>query len=399
MVAATGTALLPVGGEATVRLFDPNKSDLSEVTRTTKHPDRNVWKKTEESVTANARLVSSEFSEDFSGSVVLSGVEVNFGAARIQTKGVEMPPTGATTDIAEKLHTAIPQLIVNIDDDDNLRKIAAIEAADGTGEIPDLASGLLLPRFTEAYDEVMDDHKAFGRIERGADRFRIVFEDSNGDECESNDLSTGEKQIIYRLGFIVKNLKALGDGIVLLDEPELGLHPRWQQKFMLVLKRLFRGTNMQVIIATHSPYIFKDFDHGSEECLFMDRHHEVAEKVDLRVGGAAHAPSSALVSFKAFGIPTPELHYDLFARLQVRAQKPQIAGFDSWLVAEGLAQTDRSVAQNGTVTDANGRIFSADETDPVWIRNAYSHPDITGRCKPTDADLTRSIDAMLRLLA
>lgn len=50
--------------------------------------------------------------------------------------------------------------------------------------------------------------------------------------------------------------------IMLLDEPDLMLHPEWQQKFMKVLldglKSVFPKVNFQIIITSHSPIILSD---------------------------------------------------------------------------------------------------------------------------------------------
>lgn len=43
------------------------------------------------------------------------------------------------------------------------------------------------------------------------------------------------------------------NSIILIDEPELSLHPKWQSKIIKVYERI--GKNNQIIIATHSPHI------------------------------------------------------------------------------------------------------------------------------------------------
>lgn len=43
------------------------------------------------------------------------------------------------------------------------------------------------------------------------------------------------------------------NSILLIDEPEISLHPKWQQKIIEVYKK--RGKNNQTIVATHSPHI------------------------------------------------------------------------------------------------------------------------------------------------
>lgn len=48
----------------------------------------------------------------------------------------------------------------------------------------------------------------------------------------------------------------LGSGIVLIDEIELHLHPKWQGKIVPVLMDTF--PNIQFIITTHSPKVLSE---------------------------------------------------------------------------------------------------------------------------------------------
>ena len=78
-----------------------------------------------------------------------------------------------------------------------------------------------------------------------------VFRNSKGDEFEIANLSSGEKQLFFRM----LNLKRLNinNAIIVIDEPETSLHPEWQRKIIEVYKNI--GENNQIILATHSPLI------------------------------------------------------------------------------------------------------------------------------------------------
>ncbi|MBL0889491.1 MAG: AAA family ATPase [Gemmatimonadaceae bacterium] len=63
--------------------------------------------------------------------------------------------------------------------------------------------------------------------------------------------SSGEKEIVhFLLALFALNAK---DGVVLVDEPELHLHPRWQRIFLHLFRELSGERNNQFLIATHSP--------------------------------------------------------------------------------------------------------------------------------------------------
>lgn len=50
----------------------------------------------------------------------------------------------------------------------------------------------------------------------------------------------------------------LGEGIVLIDEVELHMHPSWQRKVLSALRDTF--PNIQFIITTHSPIVLSEAD-------------------------------------------------------------------------------------------------------------------------------------------
>ena len=78
-----------------------------------------------------------------------------------------------------------------------------------------------------------------------------VFTNSSGDEFDINQLSSGEKQLFLRT-LAIKMLEP-ENSIILIDEPELSLHPKWQQRIIEIYQRI--GKNNQIIVATHSPHI------------------------------------------------------------------------------------------------------------------------------------------------
>ncbi len=81
-------------------------------------------------------------------------------------------------------------------------------------------------------------------------------------EVKINQLSSGEKKILLLVGDIARRLailnnsipnSLLGEGIVLIDEIEMHLHPKWQRKIISGLKETF--PNIQFIVSTHSPQV------------------------------------------------------------------------------------------------------------------------------------------------
>jgi predicted ATP-binding protein involved in virulence len=50
-------------------------------------------------------------------------------------------------------------------------------------------------------------------------------------------------------------LEDIKDKVILIDEPELSLHPSWQNRVLKIYENFAIKNNCQIIIATHSPHI------------------------------------------------------------------------------------------------------------------------------------------------
>lgn len=79
---------------------------------------------------------------------------------------------------------------------------------------------------------------------------RIKF-NQKSQELSPYKLSAGEKQmLIILLTAIIQDQK---NSILLMDEPEISLHFEWQKRLIEIIREL--NPNVQLIIATHSPFI------------------------------------------------------------------------------------------------------------------------------------------------
>jgi len=93
-----------------------------------------------------------------------------------------------------------------------------------------------------------------------------IFESFNGKKVKLKELSAGEKNLFYRSSYL--KMMNLNESILLIDEPEVSLHPAWQQKILGLYKNA--GKNNQVIMATHSPFILSSVEPKSLFLLFQD---------------------------------------------------------------------------------------------------------------------------------
>lgn len=110
---------------------------------------------------------------------------------------------------------------------------------------------------------VLDNDFTFSRVDASTNE--IMVQSPNG-EIYYEYLSSGFKSCLSIIFGIIKEtelrfqkpgIKADGfDGIVLLDEIELHLHPEWQAKISNILRTIF--PNIQFIATTHSPHVLQN---------------------------------------------------------------------------------------------------------------------------------------------
>lgn len=114
-----------------------------------------------------------------------------------------------------------------------------------------------LRAFRQAMSQFMPEYVNF-RIDRHPLRMTL---EKNGETLNAEQLSDGEKIYLALIGDLCHRLSLAnpagnpleGEGIVLIDEIDLHLHPEWQGEIAAALSRTF--PNIQFIVTTHSPHV------------------------------------------------------------------------------------------------------------------------------------------------
>lgn len=333
--------------------------------------------------------------------VVQSTIEVNFNNENIgSVTSRNIDDNILPKDRSVNISMEIPQLLIDIQAlDDADRSKWMRDNRDTTVLVP-ADIGTRMERFVGAFHKIYGGQKTFSHIKNVDNGKQITFVDTNNSEVGLNQMSTGEKQIIYRIGYILKNLGNLHGGIVLIDEPEISLHPQWQLKLKDFLLELFHGYDVQLIIATHSPYIFKNLDETKEICIKVDRTLPTSRRISMMFPGVAYNPSVQLIGYLAYGIADEMLHIELYTLLQIRENRSRIKntsgqnnGIEDWL--QDPAGGNIAIAQTFTRSSNNSIVT---ETIMTWIRNKLHHADDPDRPNFTGAHLIQSINEMIRLL-
>ena len=131
-----------------------------------------------------------------------------------------------------------------------------------------------------------------------------IFENSAGEEFDINDLSSGEKQLFLRT-LSIKMLEPK-NSMILIDEPELSLHPKWQQRIIEVYKKI--GENNQIIIATHSPHILGSVSNENIFILYRDE----KGKIEAKTGDELYS---------SYGQPVDRVLKDIMGLKSIRTPK------------------------------------------------------------------------------
>jgi predicted ATP-dependent endonuclease of OLD family len=184
--------------------------------------------------------------------------------------------------------------------------------------------------------------------------------------------------------------------IILIDEPELHLHPKLQSKLVEHLSKL--SNNVQIVASTHSPFLFHNIFQNQNAKLHITRRSgdriDIADAHELGFGYLGWSPSWGEICYLAYDLPTAEFHNDLYGSLE-ETFKLDAGGhtnqsdFDAWLVSKGHQKE---------ITWKNGKGALIEETLPTYVRNRIHHPENTHRPEYTNGQLKESIERMCKLI-
>jgi predicted ATPase len=87
--------------------------------------------------------------------------------------------------------------------------------------------------------------------------YEVIFDTASADAVPAHSMSEGT---LLLLGMLTLLHSPNPPVIFLLEDVEQGLHPLAQRQLMQVLKGLAETKNLQIILASHSPYIIDELD-------------------------------------------------------------------------------------------------------------------------------------------
>jgi predicted ATP-binding protein involved in virulence len=130
-------------------------------------------------------------------------------------------------------------------------------------------------------------------------------------------------------------------GIVLIDEIELHLHPRWQQRVLNDLTNLFK--NIQFIVTTHSPQVLTTVHSDSIRIVSAD-----ASEAQLLTGTSTYGSESTRMLEEVLGGKSRPQHIEIVKKLN---RYTELVELNKWDTAEAL-ELKRALYQWGGQTEA-----------------------------------------------
>ena len=261
-------------------------------------------------------------------------------------------------------------------------------------------------RFVRAFDGFFADRGLkYGSVENVNGNKEILFEKGTN-KIPVDDLSTGEKQIVYRGMFLLRNLNVLSGSVVFVDEPELSMHPRWQKKILPFYENLYKdgagNRTAQMIFATHSNFVVDSaFSNPNEHLVIMlssDANGFVTRSYVNDADRVLPRVSSAEINYLAFNLPSIEYHAELYGYLPIKDGNLTI-GRDF-----NVKETDDYI-KNHTLYNAachyKQYVFNRPrggqtvyDTLCSYVRNCLDHPNPVAHPTPTEAEMRCSIELL-----
>jgi len=208
-------------------------------------------------------------------------------------------------------------------------------------------------------------------------------------------LGSGVEMIISLL--FLETMASLSEErlVILIDEPELHLHPSLQYKLADYLEDISK--THQVIVSTHSPVFFKNSCGKSNIQLLVAKNENGESKFSKSgdFGLFPWSPSWGEINYFAFNYPTIEFHDELYGYLQEISEKYKQDEFEDWLIKQSLSK-DKTWTK-----EINGNPQQPEKvTLPTFIRNKVHHPENkTMRVESfTNDELKDSINMMINLI-
>ncbi len=303
-----------------------------------------------------------------------------FKTQKVQSTKTEQIDSERYNDDSNDDYTAIKQLLVDLkmQDDNELARIAETNGSIPPADYVAFKQASKLYRFERAFNNFFDDLKFVGIDNSDSKEIQIIFE-KFGKKISIDRLSTGEKQIVFRGAQLLRNANSISGGVVLVDEPELSMHPKWQSRILSFYRGLFNKNgiqDVQMIIATHSEYVLREALEDLDNTLIIVLKNENGIIHPRKIVAPSVLPTltAAEINYLAFNIVSTDYHIQLYGYLQSQIKEDcTVKECDSYIAAQNTLFDPELHNYNSFHKLKNGQKITY-QTLPTFIRNLIDHP-------------------------
>lgn len=134
----------------------------------------------------------------------------------------------------------------------------------------------IIGRFNDELIKIMH-----GTLKFGQSHEQLEYSDPDyADSFTLRNLSTGAKAISL-LQCILHYRVLRKKSVLILDEPEINLHPEWQTEYARIVVMLQKELDLHIVITTHSPFFLKALENAVSEYGIREKcHYYYAQNVD-----------------------------------------------------------------------------------------------------------------------
>jgi len=213
-------------------------------------------------------------------------------------------------------------------------------------------------------------------------------------ELQTNQIGSGIELLVSLI--FLETLASLSkeDIIILIDEPELHLHPKLQKSLIPYFNEVIKTS--QILCTTHSPYLYQDCVNrpNTELTICLKDKSDVISFDSIASSNLfPWSPSWGEINFKAFDLPTVEFHNELYGHLQDKNNTHTIASTESFLIAQGIVQSKSYIKiHKGTPQPPSNM------TIMTYIRNKIHHPENTLNPDFTNKEIYDSVIEMMKII-
>ena len=157
---------------------------------------------------------------------------------------------------------------------DLLQKIANLNNVTDFTLVDKIVVNKKLEKILDIMNEVCD-----GKISADEGNHFVYESEKLNGKLEMINLSTGMKSFVI-LRQLLQNGNIDENGIIILDEPEIHLHPEWQLKFAESIVLIQKEFGVNILLNTHSPYFLNAIEVYSAKYDLKNKYYLISEKND-----------------------------------------------------------------------------------------------------------------------